>query len=202
MEKLIFATSNEKKIKEVREILGASYEVVSLADINFQGEIPEPFDTIRENSVHKAQFFCEKMNLACIAEDSGLEVDYLNGKPGAYSARYAGEERNDIKNYQMVLTEMGETSQRAARFVSIITFKNKETERVFEGSMSGSIAHAPIGPNGFGYDPIFVPDGYTRTNAELSTDEKNAISHRRKALDLMTEYFRELNIDCKPLVKK
>jgi XTP/dITP diphosphohydrolase len=190
MEKLIFATSNAKKIQEVRGILGSSYEVLSLADINFEGEIPEPFDTIRENSIHKANFFFEKTNLPCIAEDSGLEVDALDGRPSAYSARYAGEERNDITNYKKVLSELGESENRKARFISIITYKNKEREDVFEGNMEGCIAMNPRGENGFGYDPIFIPDGYTKTNAELSPEEKNAISHRRKALDELVRYLR------------
>lgn len=189
MEKLIFATSNAKKIQEVRDILGSSYEVLSLADINFEGEIPEPYDTIRENSIHKANFFFEKTNLPCIAEDSGLEVDALDGRPSAYSARYAGDMRNDIANYKKVLTELGENENRKARFVSVITYKVKEKEEVFEGYMEGVIAACPSGTNGFGYDPIFIPNGYDKTNAELRSEEKNAISHRRKALDGLKSYF-------------
>ena len=190
MEKLIFATSNAKKIQEVRGILGSSYEVLSLADINFEGEIPEPYDTIRENSIHKANFFFEKTSLPCLAEDSGLEVDALDRRPSAYSARYAGEERNDITNYKKVLTELGESENRKARFISIITYKNKEREDLFEGNMEGCIAMNPRGENGFGYDPIFIPDGFTKTNAELSLEEKNAISHRKKALDELVRYLR------------
>jgi XTP/dITP diphosphohydrolase len=190
MEKLIFATSNAKKIQEVRGILGSSYEVLSLADINFEGEIPEPYDTIRENSIHKANFFFEKTSLPCLAEDSGLEVDALDGRPSAYSARYAGEERNDITNYKKVLTELGESENRKAKFISIITYKNKEREDVFEGNMDGCIAMSPRGENGFGYDPIFIPEGFTKTNAELSLEEKNAISHRKKALDELVRYLR------------
>lgn len=187
--KLIFATSNEKKLKEVRAILGTFYEVLSLKDINFEGEVPEPFDTIRQNSIYKANYFFEKTNLPCIAEDSGLEVEFLGGKPSAYSARYAGEERDDIKNYEKVLAELGDTQQRNARFVSIITFKNVDVQEVFEGYMYGSISDTPRGSNGFGYDPIFIPVGFDKTNAELDPEEKNEISHRRKALDKLTAYF-------------
>ena len=190
MEKFIFATSNAKKIQEVRGILGSSYEVLSLADINFEGEIPEPYDTIRENSIYKANFFFKKTNLPCIAEDSGLEVDALDRRPSAYSARYAGEERNDITNYKKVLTELGESENRKARFISIITYKNKAREDVFEGNMEGEIAKSPLGSNGFGYDPIFIPEGYNKTNAELSLEEKNVISHRKKALDELVRYLR------------
>ncbi len=189
MQKLIFATSNEKKIKEVREIIGDLYEVITLKDIQFEGEIPEPFDTIEENSIYKANFFFEKMQLPCIAEDSGLEVEFLGGKPSAYSARYAGEERDDTKNYEKVLVELGNTHQRNARFVSIITFKDAHSQEVFEGCMNGNISRTPRGSNGFGYDPIFIPEGYEKTSAELSSEEKNAISHRRKALDKLMAYI-------------
>ena len=188
-QKLIFATSNEKKLKEVREIIGNVYNVSSLLDIQFKEEIPEPYNTIRENSIHKANFFYERTGLPCIAEDSGLEVEYLGGKPSAYSARYAGAERDDVKNYKKVLEELGDTNQRKARFVSIITYKNSEFQKVFEGTMIGRISLEPLGNNGFGYDPIFIADGHEKTNAELTTDEKNAISHRRKALDELTKYF-------------
>ncbi len=188
-QKLIFATSNDKKLKEVREIIGDRYDVITLKDIQFEGEIPEPFDTIKENSIYKANFFFEKTQLPCIAEDSGLEVEFLNGRPSAYSARYAGEERNDIQNYEKVLYELGDTKERKARFVSIITFKTSEIQEVFDGQMNGNIAYSPAGSNGFGYDPIFIPDGYVKTNAQLASDEKNAISHRRKALDKLTRYF-------------
>lgn len=192
-QKLIFATSNDKKLKEVREIIGDLYDVLSLKDIQFNEEIPEPFDTIIENSIHKANFFYEKTGLPCIAEDSGLEVEFLGGRPSAYSARYAGVERNDISNYKKVLEELGDTNQRKARFVSIITFKNSEAQEVFEGLMQGSICLEPKGSNGFGYDPIFIADGGDVTNAELTAAEKNAISHRRKALDAMKSYFSQLN---------
>lgn len=188
-QKLIFATSNEKKLKEVREIIGDLYEVLSLKDIHFYEEIPEPFDTLKENSIHKANFFYKKTGLACIAEDSGLEVEFLDSRPSAYSARYAGEERNDIHNYKKVLEELGDTNHRRARFVSIITFKSADVQEVFEGYMNGNISREPKGSNGFGYDPIFISDGDERTNAELSADEKNAISHRRKALDELSKYF-------------
>ncbi|MBL7788631.1 MAG: RdgB/HAM1 family non-canonical purine NTP pyrophosphatase [Chitinophagales bacterium] len=187
--KLIFATSNEKKLKEVKEILGVRYEVLSLRDIQFEGEIPEPFDTIKQNSIFKANFFFEKTKLPCIAEDSGLEVEFLGGRPSAYSARYAGEERDDTKNYEKVLAELGDSPQRNARFISIITLKDTDCEEVFEGHMEGSISHEPRGKNGFGYDPIFIPQGFDKTNAELTSEEKNAISHRRKAIDKLTIYF-------------
>jgi XTP/dITP diphosphohydrolase len=190
MKKLLFATSNANKLREVREILVNQYEVLSLKDIDWNEEIPEPFDTIRENSIYKANYFFEKMGMDCISEDSGLEVEALDGRPSAYSARYAGESRNDIQNYQKVLAEMQGESNRTARFKSIITYKTDTICETFEGEMLGNIGFEPKGSNGFGYDPIFIPEGKNQTNAELTSEEKNAISHRKKALVKLVDFFR------------
>lgn len=190
MKKLLFATSNANKLKEVREILVNQYEVLSLKDIDWNEEIPEPYDTIRENSVYKANYFFEKMGIDCISEDSGLEVEALDGRPSAYSARYAGESRDDIQNYQKVLAEMQGETNRTARFKSIITFKTETICETFEGEMLGRIGFEPKGSNGFGYDPIFMPEGKNQTNAELTSEEKNAISHRKKALAKLVDFFR------------
>lgn len=190
MKKLLFATSNANKLREVREILVNQYEVLSLKDIDWNEEIPEPFDTIRENSIYKANYFFEKMGMDCISEDSGLEVEALDGRPSAYSARYAGESRDDIQNYQKVLAEMQGESNRTARFKSIITYKTETICETFEGEMLGTIGFEPKGSNGFGYDPIFMPEGKNQTNAELTSEEKNAISHRKKALAKLVDFFR------------
>jgi XTP/dITP diphosphohydrolase len=190
MKKLLFATSNANKLREVREILVNQYEVLSLKDIDWNEEIPEPFDTIRENSIYKANYFFEKMGMDCISEDSGLEVEVLDGRPSAYSARYAGESRDDIQNYQKVLAEMQGESNRTARFKSIITYKTDTICETFEGEMLGNIGFEPKGSNGFGYDPIFMPEGKNQTNAELTSEEKNAISHRKKALVKLVDFFR------------
>ena len=190
MKKLLFATSNANKLREVREILANQYEVLSLKDIDWNEEIPEPFDTIRENSIYKANYFFEKMGMDCISEDSGLEVEALDGRPSAYSARYAGESRDDIQNYQKVLAEMQGESNRTARFKSIITYKTETICETFEGEMLGAIGFEPKGSNGFGYDPIFMPEGKNQTNAELTSEEKNAISHRKKALAKLVDFFR------------
>ena len=190
MKKLLFATSNANKLREVREILANQYEVLSLKDIDWNEEIPEPFDTIRENSIYKANYFFEKMGMDCISEDSGLEVEALDGRPSAYSARYAGESRDDIQNYQKVLAEMQGESNRTARFKSIITYKTDTICETFEGEMLGNIGFEPKGSNGFGYDPIFMPEGKNQTNAELTSEEKNAISHRKKALAKLVDFFR------------
>jgi XTP/dITP diphosphohydrolase len=192
MKKLLFATSNANKLREVREILVNQYEVLSLKDIDWNEEIPEPFDTIRENSIYKANYFFEKMGMDCISEDSGLEVEALDGRPSAYSARYAGESRDDIQNYQKVLAEMQGESNRTARFKSIITYKTDTICETFEGEMLGNIGFEPKGSNGFGYDPIFIPEGKNQTNAELTSEEKNAISHRKKALAKLVDFFKTL----------
>jgi XTP/dITP diphosphohydrolase len=192
MKKLLFATSNANKLREVREILANQYEVLSLKDIDWNEEIPEPFDTIRENSIYKANYFFEKMGMDCISEDSGLEVEALDGRPSAYSARYAGESRDDIQNYQKVLAEMQGESNRTARFKSIITYKTDTICETFEGEMLGAIGFEPKGSNGFGYDPIFIPEGKNQTNAELTSEEKNAISHRKKALAKLVDFFKTL----------
>lgn len=192
MKKLLFATSNANKLREVREILANQYEVLSLKDIDWNEEIPEPFDTIRENSIYKANYFFEKMGMDCISEDSGLEVEALDGRPSAYSARYAGESRDDIQNYQKVLAEMQGESNRTARFKSIITYKTETICETFEGEMLGTIGFEPKGSNGFGYDPIFMPEGKNQTNAELTSEEKNAISHRKKALAKLVDFFKTL----------
>jgi XTP/dITP diphosphohydrolase len=130
------------------------------------------------------------MGMDCISEDSGLEVEALDGRPSAYSARYAGESRDDIQNYQKVLAEMQGESNRTARFKSIITYKTDTICETFEGEMLGNIGFEPKGSNGFGYDPIFMPEGKNQTNAELTSEEKNAISHRKKALAKLVDFFR------------
>jgi len=191
MEKILFITANQNKLKEVREILGDKYAVISLSDIDFVEEIPEPFDTIAENSIHKANYFFEKMKLPCISEDSGLEVEALGGKPSAYSARYAGEIKDDKKNIDKVLSEMASIENRKAKFVSVITYKDSNETESFYGEMKGEIIDRPRGENGFGYDPIFRANGMNCTNAELTSEEKNKISHRKKALALLITYFQE-----------
>ena len=189
MKELLFATSNPNKLKEVREILGSNYSVKSLTDIGWEDEIPEPFGTIKENSVHKANYFYKKTGLNCISEDSGLEVHALGNKPSAYSARYAGDDKNDARNIEKILLEMNGVEDRTARFVSIFTYKTGDNCISFEGEMLGTIIENPRGTGGFGYDPIFLPNDSSKTNAELTTEEKNAISHRKKALKSWINYM-------------
>ncbi len=189
MTTLLFATHNQNKLKEVRQILVKSHMVLSLEDIQYFDEIPEPYDTIRENAIFKAKFFYNHSNLECIAEDSGLEVEALNNEPSAFSARYAGPERNDQKNLEKILEKMQNQDNRKARFISVFSFFNGRKCISFEGEMNGTIALSPRGKNGFGYDPIFIANGESKTNAELSSEEKNNISHRKKALIKLISYL-------------
>jgi XTP/dITP diphosphohydrolase len=186
---LLFATSNQNKLKEVRMILGAAYKVVGLEDISFNDEIPEPYDTIELNSIFKAQYFKKKTGLNCLAEDSGLEVDALDGRPGVYSARYAGEDRSDQKNMDKVLMELAVCDDRGAQFKSVFTWINDDFLIQFTGITRGQIIHEKRGTDGFGYDPIFVPEGYQTTYAEMGYDEKNKISHRKKSLAKFIDFI-------------
>lgn len=195
MKELLFITSNKNKLKEVRQMIGGKYQIISLEDIEYHKEIPEPFDTIRENSMHKASHFFSEHKIACISEDSGLEVEALNGMPGAHSARYAGEEKDDKKNVDKILADLNGVENKKAKFVSIFTYKDEYTEKQFEGEMKGKITEIPKGNNGFGYDPIFIADGNTLTNAELSLKEKNEISHRKKALNLLIQFLENYSQD-------
>lgn len=198
LNEIIFITTNENKLKEVRKILGGKYHVLSLKDVEHTEEIPEPFDTIKENSNYKANYFFEEYGVACLAEDSGLEVDYLGNKPGAYSARYAGEPKNDAKNIEKLLSELKNIENRKARFLSVFSYRDENGLETFEGIMNGFISESPIGNNGFGYDPVFIADGQSLTNAEMTLDQKNEISHRKiglsKFVDFYNKYTQELNL--------
>jgi XTP/dITP diphosphohydrolase len=185
MHQILVASGNENKIEEMRAILKTKFEVLGLNDINWTEEIPEPFDTIRENAIHKAHYFFEKTGKACFSEDSGLEVDALDGKPSAFSARFAGPEKNDLANIHKVLELMQGVENRKAQFKSVMVFYDGSQEIITEGVMRGTIIHEIKGENGFGYDPIFIADNQTLTNAQLTKAQKNEISHRRKALNKM-----------------
>lgn len=191
MEKIVFATNNKHKLDEIRSILEGSFEVVSLKDIGCHEDIPETGTTLEQNAIQKAEYIYEKYGLSCFADDTGLEVDALNGAPGVYSARYAGGKGHDSEaNMRKLLRELGENNNRKARFRTVIALilqeqgaKGKEQETLlFEGIVNGTIAREKHGTEGFGYDPIFVPDGYTQSFAELGMDIKNNISHRAQAV--------------------
>lgn len=196
--KIVFATNNQHKLDEIRNILGKDFEIVSLNEIGCHEDIPETGKTLEENAWQKANYIFNKYGLSCFADDTGLEVDALNGAPGVFSARYAGGEGHDSEaNMQKLLRELAEKNNRKARFRTVIALILKDKSRgtgderreTFEGIVEGHIAHEKSGAEGFGYDPIFVPDGYYQSFAELGIDIKNQISHRARAVKKLAEYF-------------
>jgi XTP/dITP diphosphohydrolase len=197
--KLIFATGNSGKLREASEILGEGFELVSLAQVGILEDIPETGDTLRENSIQKAEYLYERLGCACFADDTGLEVDALGGAPGVYTARYAGDDKDFNKNMDKVLAELakleekGKTSRRA-RFKSVITLIIDGEQHLFEGTLEGIIAREKSGNGGFGYDPIFIADEYPGlTLADITEEQKNDISHRGKALRAMAEWLKSQN---------
>jgi XTP/dITP diphosphohydrolase len=190
--KLIFATNNSYKLKEVQEIAGSSIKIISLKEINFEGEIPETQDTIEANASQKARYIFDKTGLDCFADDTGLEIDALDGRPGVYSARYAGEQCNFEDNIRKVLYEMEQVTDRKARFRCVVTLILKGVEYSFEGKAEGLILPGKRGQEGFGYDPVFLPDGFNQTFAEMPPYLKNGISHRGKAVTRMLRFIEKL----------
>lgn len=199
--KIVFATNNEHKLSEIRSILGDSIEVLSLKDIGCDADIPETGKTLEENALQKAQFIYDHYHMDVFADDTGLEVEALNGAPGVYSARYAGGEGHDSEaNMTKLLNELGENNNRRARFrtvIALILKKNvcpcgctsiKEIHQ-FDGIVEGEIIRERRGVEGFGYDPIFKPDGYDKTFAELGMDIKNHISHRARATAKLADFL-------------
>ena len=206
--KLVFATGNSGKLREASEILGEGFELVSLAQAGIEEDIPETGNTLRANSLQKAQYLYDKLGCDCFADDTGLEVDALGGAPGVYTARYAGEGKDFNANMDKVLYELsvieGEAHMaeefglktkpvsRRARFKSVVTLIIDGKIKMFEGTLEGEIAREKSGNGGFGYDPIFIADEYPGlTLADISEDEKNAISHRGKALRAMAQWLQE-----------
>lgn len=190
MKKLVFATNNAHKLEEIRAILGDKVEILSLNDINCHADIPETADTLQGNAALKAQYIYENYGLDCFADDTGLEVEALNGAPGIYSARYAGGEGHDSEaNMKKLLSEMQDKENRRARFRTVICLIEGGKEHFFEGIVNGSIIRERKGGAGFGYDPVFMPDGYSETFAEMGNDEKNKISHRARAVQKLCEYL-------------
>lgn len=188
--KLVFATNNAHKLKEIRAILGNSIEILSLADIHCHADIPETADTLEGNARQKSRYVYEHYGLDCFADDTGLEVESLGGAPGVYSARYADGQGHDSQaNMNKLLKEMEEKNDRKAQFRTIISLIEKGKERQFEGIVKGQITKEKRGESGFGYDPIFQPDGYDTTFAELGSDIKNRISHRARAVAALCDYL-------------
>ncbi|MDP4269392.1 MAG: non-canonical purine NTP diphosphatase [Bacteroidota bacterium] len=189
MSKIVFATNNQHKLEEVSSILEGKVEILSLNDINCFEEIPETADTLEGNALLKARFVKEKYGYDCFADDTGLEIKALNNAPGVISARYAGEQKNAQDNMRKVLTELNGESERQARFRTVIALILDGQEHLFEGIVTGDITETAFGNGGFGYDPIFRPEGYDCTFAELSSNEKNSISHRGRAVQKLIEFL-------------
>ena len=188
--KLVFATHNSNKAKEIQSLLPDDFQILTLTQINCIDEIPETSETLEGNSVLKAQFVSDNFNLNCFADDTGLEIDALKGRPGVYSARYAGEEKNAEANMNLVLSELRNESNREAQFRTVITLILNDKTHVFEGIVRGEIADEKRGTEGFGYDPIFIPEGQTKTFAEMTLAEKNQQSHRARAFEKMINFLK------------
>jgi XTP/dITP diphosphohydrolase len=191
MRKLVFATNNAHKLEEVRAVLENKIEIISLNELGCYDDIPETADTLEGNALIKAEYVFNKFGMACIADDTGLEVEALNGEPGVYSARYGGEPHNAQKNMQKLLTNLKGIENRKARFRTVIVLKDAERQLYFEGTIHGHISETPSGAAGFGYDPVFVPDGYDKSFAELGAELKNKISHRALAVEKLVQFLKD-----------
>jgi XTP/dITP diphosphohydrolase len=188
--KLVFASNNKNKIKEIQLLVPNSIQILSLEDIGCTEEIPETENTIEGNAILKANYVTEKYGYDCFADDSGLEVDALNGEPGVFSARYAGEPKNDDNNMNKLLSNLKDKTNRKANFKTVICLNFNGEQHLFTGIINGKIIDKKIGTNGFGYDPIFVANDYTKTFAELSIEEKSNISHRGIAVKQLIEFLK------------
>lgn len=187
--KLVFATNNQHKLDEVRKITAGNTEIVSLSDINCHEEIPETADTLEGNALQKARYIKEHFGYDCFADDTGLEVEALHNAPGVYSARYAGPGHDSEANMNKLLHEMEGKENRKARFRTVIALILEGQEYLFEGVVNGTITKEKKGGSGFGYDPIFMPDTYAQTFAEMGNDIKNRISHRAEAVKKLTAFL-------------
>jgi XTP/dITP diphosphohydrolase len=195
--KIVFATNNQHKLSEIRQILGSRVEVLSLKDIGCDVDIPETGTTLEENALQKAQYIYDNYHIDVFADDTGLEVDALNGAPGVYSARYASMENNSAShdseaNMVRLLKELGDNNNRRARFRTVIALIQQGKVHEFEGIVNGNIISERRGGEGFGYDPIFQPDGYDQTFAEMGAETKNQISHRARATQKLANYLLKL----------
>lgn len=189
MKQLVFATNNAHKLDEVRKILGHEFDILSMEQIGCRDDIAETASTFEGNALIKARYIYEKYGYDCFADDSGLEIDALGGAPGVYSARYAGEAHDSEKNMAKVLSQLQGVANRKARFRTVVALIRKGQEYTFEGEIPGRIIDERRGEKGFGYDPIFVPDGETKTFAEMDEALKNSISHRARAVKKLVEFL-------------
>ncbi len=190
---LVFATNNKNKIREITHILGGSFHLLSLADINMEEDIPEDEPTLEGNALQKARHIFRSTGLNVFADDTGLEIESLDGQPGVHSARFAGENKDSDANIEKLLSMLEGKSNRRGRFRTVIALILNGKEYLFEGTAAGTIISEKRGNKGFGYDPVFVPEGYTLTFSQMSLDEKNRISHRAKAFELLRLFLSEYN---------
>jgi len=188
---LIFATGNAHKLEEVTAVLPKAFTLISLKDLSFDYDIPETGDTLEDNALIKARFIYNRFGENVFAEDTGLEIDALNGDPGVLTARYAGSQKNADDNMDKVLQNLSHSENRKARFKAVIALIFEQQEYLFEGILNGHICTEKKGTEGFGYDPIFIPEGYDKTAAELGATVKNQISHRVRALSKMLEFLKD-----------
>jgi XTP/dITP diphosphohydrolase len=188
---LVFASNNEHKIKEIRSILGNSFTLLSLSDLNITEDIPENEQTLEGNALSKVRYIHNSTGVNVFADDTGLEIDALDGLPGVHSARFAGEKKDSSANIEKVLKMLGTTKNRKARFRTVIALILEKNEYLFEGVVSGNIISKKRGAEGFGYDPVFIPDGKNQTFAEMDLSEKNKISHRARAFEKLREFMNQ-----------
>jgi XTP/dITP diphosphohydrolase len=193
--KIIFATNNQHKVDEIRSALPENFSIISLKEAGITIDIPEPHDTLQENAAEKARTIHQLTKTNCFSEDTGLEVYSLNNEPGVHSARYAGEEKSFDKNIEKLLFKLENSSERSARFRTVICLVLEGEEYFFEGICEGRIINEERGEQGFGYDPIFIPTGSGKTFAEMSMDEKNSFSHRKKATDKLVVFLNNYQTD-------
>ena len=189
MRKVVFATNNKHKLEEIRAAAGNNLSILSLEDIDCNEDIPETADTLEGNASLKARYVWERYGMDCFADDTGLEIDALDGRPGVYSARYAGAGHDHERNMDKVLSELTGIGNRKARFRTVISFIEGGEEKLFEGIVEGTIRNQRAGSRGFGYDPIFQPNGFTVTFAEMNLADKNKVSHRARALQKLVTYL-------------
>ena len=190
---IVFATNNKNKLRELQQILGDDIKLLSLKDINCFEEIPETSPTIEENSMEKADYVFNKFNVNCFADDTGLEIEALDGRPGVYSARYAGDDKNMDKNIEKIMLKLKDKENRAARFKTVVSLILNGKKYQFEGIINGKITIEKVGKSGFGYDPVFMPNGYDITFAEMDAKLKNEISHRGIAVKKLVEFLNKKN---------
>lgn len=192
MIELVLCTGNPGKVAELRALLQDDHRVVGLAELGFSTDLPETSDTLQGNALQKARHAFAQCGRPCVADDTGLEVDALHGAPGVRSARYAGEAKDPERNMRKLLDAIPNSAERTARFRTVLAFVDGDKEHCFEGTVEGTITHGPLGTGGFGYDPIFLPEGSSLTFAQMDAEAKNRISHRARAMVKLLAYLREV----------